>query len=138
MSKNEELSESPESERPDEGPSSITIRGGALLEERGSQKFAIADPDDPREGFILRFEGELRAFENRCPHWEVDLDLGMGDPYLDDLEKIFCRNHAAIFDPLTGVCESGPCLGRAIRRYPIRIDGEDLIVTLDPMPEPER
>ncbi|NLE47334.1 MAG: Rieske (2Fe-2S) protein [Sandaracinaceae bacterium] len=116
-------------------PPTVTIAGGALLEERASRKFSIDDERDPREGFILRYAGELRAFENRCPHWQVDLDLGMGEPYLDDLQKIFCRNHAAIFDPLTGVCESGPCLGRSIRRYPIRIEGEDLIVTLEAMNE---
>lgn len=124
------------SEKPEgESPRYIAIAGGALIAERSSQKFTIDDEGDPREGFILKFNGELRAFENRCPHWEVDLDLGMGDPYLDDLEKIFCRNHAAIFDPLTGACESGPPLGRSIRRYPIRIEGDDLIVTLAPMDE---
>lgn len=95
-------------------------------------KFSIADPADPREGFLLRIDGALRAFENRCPHWEVDLDLGLGDPYLRDLDRIFCRNHAAVFDPCTGRCESGPPLGRSIRQFPVAIDGDDAVITLEP------
>lgn len=113
----------------------LRIEGGATLGERACLKFRIDDPADPREGFLVRIDGELRAFENRCPHWEVDLDLGLGDPYLADLDRIFCRNHAAIFDPRTGRCESGPPLGRSIRQFPIVVEGGEVYVILDPFEE---
>jgi nitrite reductase/ring-hydroxylating ferredoxin subunit len=110
----------------------IRVHGGAELAERGCLKFRIDDPADPREGFLLRVDGVLLAFENRCPHWEVDLDLGLGDPYLADMDRIFCRNHAAVFDPATGRCESGPPLGRSIRQYPVTIRDGEVYVELEP------
>jgi nitrite reductase/ring-hydroxylating ferredoxin subunit len=108
----------------------IRVEGGAELAERACVKFRIDDPVDPREGFLLRVDGTLLAFENRCPHWEVDLDLGLGDPYLTDLDRIFCRNHAAVFDPATGRCESGPPLGRSIRRFPVTVQDRDAFVEI--------
>jgi nitrite reductase/ring-hydroxylating ferredoxin subunit len=114
----------------------IRVEGGAALAERACVKFRIDDPVDPREGFLLRVDGTLLAFENRCPHWEVDLDLGLGDPYLADLDRIFCRNHAAVFDPATGRCESGPPLGRSIRQFPVTIRGSDVFVEIAPFEVP--
>jgi len=80
------------------------------------------------EGFVLRRGGKLLAFQNECPHWSVELDLGDGHFYDAALDRIYCKNHGALFLLPDGVCETGPCLGRALTSFPVHTDGEDAVV----------
>jgi nitrite reductase/ring-hydroxylating ferredoxin subunit len=58
------------------------------------------------------------------------LDLGDEDFFDRDLERVYCKNHGALFVLPSGECETGPCLGRSLIRYEARIDGEDVVVSL--------
>jgi nitrite reductase/ring-hydroxylating ferredoxin subunit len=82
------------------------------------------------EGFALNTGSELVAFANECPHWHVDLDLGIGDFLDPPTGRILCRNHGALFHPLTGVCERGPCVGLALERFELERDGDDAWVSV--------
>lgn len=82
-----------------------------------------------REAFVLRYEGQCYAYLNECPHWAVELDLGDGHFFDEELRRIYCKNHGALFSPTTGECESGPCRGRGLVALRIREDGDDLLVS---------
>lgn len=84
-----------------------------------------------REAFLLRYGGALRAFLNECPHWAVELDLGDGHFFDVALERIYCKNHGALFAPTTGGCETGPCLGRALTQFTVETRGDEIIVGPD-------
>jgi nitrite reductase/ring-hydroxylating ferredoxin subunit len=71
------------------------------------------------EGFVLQTGEQLVAYANECPHWHVDLDLGDGKFWDPDSERILCKNHAALFDPSTGECVVGPCIGLALEAFPL-------------------
>jgi nitrite reductase/ring-hydroxylating ferredoxin subunit len=73
------------------------------------------------EGFVLRASGQLVAYANVCPHWAVDLDLGAGRFWDPATSRILCANHGALFHPLTGVCERGPCYGDALERFELEL-----------------
>ncbi|NVB39719.1 Rieske 2Fe-2S domain-containing protein [Pseudenhygromyxa sp. WMMC2535] len=80
------------------------------------------------EGFVVRHQGGLSAFLNRCPHWNVDLDMGERRFYSRVVGRIFCVNHGALFEPSSGYCESGPCLGASLERFELRLEGEHALV----------
>lgn len=89
----------------------MPVHGLDTLEEHGS--IGVRLPDGS-EAFVVRHRGALFAYLNRCPHWGVDLDLGMGDFVDRRVGRIFCRNHAAEFLPDTGECVRGPCVGERL------------------------
>ena len=105
------------------------ISGGAQILEGASLTFEIQWEGRVREAFLLRAGGELRAYVNQCPHWAVELDLGDGHFYDPELNRIYCKNHGALFFVDSGVCETGPCLGRALSLLPLAVEGEDVRVT---------
>jgi nitrite reductase/ring-hydroxylating ferredoxin subunit len=39
-----------------------------------------------------------------------------------DGSLILCSSHGALFEIATGLCVGGPCLGRSLRRVPVRIE----------------
>lgn len=81
-----------------------------------------------QEGFVLRRGGQLLAFHNECPHWSVELDLGDGHFYDAALDRIYCKNHGALFLLPSGLCETGPCMGRSLTSFPVHPDGDDALV----------
>ncbi|MCH2109347.1 MAG: Rieske (2Fe-2S) protein [Polyangiaceae bacterium] len=94
--------------------------------------FELFENERPRQGFILRRNGELLAFLNECPHWSVDLDLGDEDFYDQKIDRIYCKNHGALFVLPDGECETGPCLGRKLIRFEVQANQDDLRILLPP------
>ena len=82
------------------------------------------------EGFVLRAQGELVAYANVCPHWSVDLDLGVGRFWDPIFERILCINHGARFHPQTGICDWGPCRGDVLERFELEREGSGGWVTV--------
>ena len=75
-------------------------------------------------------EAGLVAYLNRCPHWSVDLDMGDERFYAEDIDRIYCKNHGALFRATDGVCDWGPCLGKGLLRFELEIEGDDAFVML--------
>lgn len=101
---------------------------GASLSDGETLAFQLLYLGREREGFLLQHAGRLHAYLNECPHWAVDLDMGDGDFFDTSLQRIYCKNHGALFHPDTGVCETGPCLGRALTRLEVIVENADALV----------
>ncbi len=101
------------------------------LADGETRKFEFEREGERLEGFVIRYQGELFAYANRCPHWNVDLD-GMSDGRLFSQlsQRIFCSNHGALFVPTTGVCEFGPCRGLRLERFNWIAEGTGVRVTI--------
>ena len=97
------------------GQRRLRVVGAARLACGESQRFALEQAGEALEGFVLRHETGVFAYLNRCPHWGLDLDLGDGRFYAQDLDRIYCKNHGALFRVSDGVCDHGPCFGRGAR-----------------------
>lgn len=104
------------------------VKGAALLEEGKTHAFTIEQDKHERKGFVIRHAGKLLAFLNECPHWSIDLDLGDEDFFDAELERIYCKNHGALFVLPSGECETGPCLGRSLTKFSLEVDGDDVMV----------
>lgn len=79
------------------------------LEERGlALRFERSLSES---GFVIRVDGQFKAYVNRCPHRGTELDWAPGEVFDADRAFLVCATHGALFAPDTGRCVSGPCRG---------------------------
>jgi len=72
--------------------------------------------------FVIRKDGAVFGYENRCPHYGTTLDW-KPDMFLSvEKTEILCATHGALFRIEDGVCFAGPCPGRALTQVPLRIE----------------
>lgn len=103
----------------------------ADLAATGAKEVTVADAGIAHSVFVVRREGRIAAYFNSCPHARLPLN-GAPDVFLDFSGSfLFCVNHGAHFDILTGLCIRGVCKGESLRPFPVRLDG-DRIVCTDP------
>ncbi len=110
----------------------VRVPGASRLGEGEARTFAYVEAGELREGFVLCTGGRLMAYRNRCPHLGVDLDMGTGAFFSAKLGRIYCHTHGATFEPATGRCDAGPCLGQALEPLGVRVEGEDAVVSESP------
>ena len=70
--------------------------------------------------FVLRDAGgEMRAYENHCPHAGGPLNLIPDRYFMRNSPFLMCTRHAALFASDNGICIKGPCAGESLRALPI-------------------
>ncbi len=79
------------------------------------------------EGFLIRFNGGLRAYRNSCPHMGSPLDWLPGQFFSEAGDQLVCHTHDARFNPADGACISGPC-PNGLSELPFRSDGDTVKV----------
>lgn len=90
----------------------------------GCCEFRIGEGDWPVRGFVVRVPDGVRAYINRCAHLHYPLNY-LPDEFLTyDRRFIQCSMHGARFEKETGLCVSGPCLGRSLVAVPVYIDSQ--------------
>jgi nitrite reductase/ring-hydroxylating ferredoxin subunit len=107
----------------------LRIVGAGQLAPGESRCFEFDHEGAALPGFILRHEAGLFAYLNRCPHWAVDLDLGDERFYAEDIDRIYCKNHGALFRVTDGVCDHGPCFGLRLVPFRVEPEGDDAWVS---------
>ena len=96
----------PEAVQPPAG--GLPICAAASLAERGrAVVFDVLLWGQPARAFVLRHDGVLRGYINRCAHVPVEMDWQPGH-FLDmDKQFIICSIHGASYDPAGGRCVGG-------------------------------
>lgn len=112
----------------------VRVPGVDSLAHGEALKFPYVRGGEMEEGFVLRVGDELVAYRNLCAHWTVDLDMGEGQFWSERLGRIHCQTHGAAYDPHTGVCDAGPCVGGQLEKFTVRRDGADAVVTIPAQP----
>jgi nitrite reductase/ring-hydroxylating ferredoxin subunit len=101
-----------------------------LVERGRAWVFDLLERGRPARGFVLRFDGAVVGYLNRCGHVPAEMDWQPGE-FLDaDRRFIVCAIHGASYEPLSGRCAGGPC-GRG-RLQPLRVAESDGRVTWYP------
>ncbi len=95
------------------------------LQQGETRLFSFPTAYGEMQGFVISYNGNLRAFENKCRHWPIPLDYGDADFYFASMERIVCKTHGAMYDPITGECDAGPCKGEMLTIFPIEFEGMD-------------
>jgi nitrite reductase/ring-hydroxylating ferredoxin subunit len=62
--------------------------------------------------FIVRFNGRVHAYLNRCAHRRLKLNWNAGEFFDASGNHLLCATHGARYAPASGKCVGGPC-GRA-------------------------
>lgn len=81
------------------------------------------------------FDGQAHAAINICPHRGTSLDWQPGEVFEESGLYLICATHGAMFDPDTGLCIAGPCVGAQLQKLPVQVvDGRvelisDLLVS---------
>ncbi len=77
--------------------------------------FSIESGSDTFEFFVVRKNGKLYGYINRCPHTGVNLEW-QPNQFLDNSgDLIQCSTHGAQFRIKDGCCVAGPCTGDRLR-----------------------
>jgi nitrite reductase/ring-hydroxylating ferredoxin subunit len=83
-----------------------------LADLRNGTACSLNLPGEPQGAFAVRHAGQTRIWRNACPHTGAPLNW-LPDVFLSlDGKHIQCSLHGALFEPDTGRCIYGPCLGR--------------------------
>jgi nitrite reductase/ring-hydroxylating ferredoxin subunit len=91
-----------------------------LVEERGKGvRFTVERDGESHPAFLIRYDGTVYAYVNRCAHVAVELDWAEGEFF--DLTGLYliCSTHGATYLPGSGRCVRGPCSGRGLVRLPV-------------------
>lgn len=74
--------------------------------------------------FLVRFEGQIYAWRNACPHIHDAPMAWRKDGYMNPAgTHVVCHAHGARFAPDSGLCVGGACLGRSLT--PVAIETDD-------------
>lgn len=92
------------------------------IPDPGSRGFEFGDGEEQRlRLFVVRKDGVLAAYRNRCPHTGAPLEW-LPDQFLDiDNSFIQCSIHGALFRPEDGYCVRGPCAGGSLERLELAV-----------------
>ena len=92
------------------------------LEQQGSLDFVLDEKNSMKTGFLIYYEEAVYAYLNQCPHTKVELNW-MPNQFMD-VENRFvqCATHGALFEPASGECIHGPCLGQYLEKIEIEIE----------------
>lgn len=105
--------------------------------QRNSQKelltkeFTLKNDGLSKDAFLIYFKRHFYAYENSCPHTGVTLNWQEGQFFSHDGLFIQCSLHGALFEPNTGVCIRGPCLGDCLKSINIEVTDDAIYITDD-------
>jgi nitrite reductase/ring-hydroxylating ferredoxin subunit len=90
-----------------------------------SKKFTMKRAGREFEALLVNFDGTHFAYINRCPHTGITLDWVNNQFFSSDNRYLMCATHGAVFEPPTGECIWGPCVGLSLQSLPIEtVDGQ--------------
>lgn len=80
-----------------------------LVEGGRGVRFTLAGVKSPLNGFVIRYNGVVRGFMNRCGHLPTELDSDKGRFFDLTSTYLVCSLHGAAYSPESGRCLWGPC-----------------------------
>jgi len=82
---------------------------GALVDGGDAYVFDLLERGEPQRAFVMRWQGRVVGYLNRCAHVPAEMDWQPGR-FLDaEARYIVCSIHGATYEPADGRCVGGPC-----------------------------
>jgi nitrite reductase/ring-hydroxylating ferredoxin subunit len=110
------------------GEEAVAVLSLTSLGDPDAREFFVGEGDWPFRGFVVRLDGEVRAYANVCPHKQHPLNLADDEFLVPGQRLLRCASHNALFDPESGLCVYGPCAGRSLKRLECWLDGDTVMV----------
>ena len=87
---------------PGEWPAERLCASAELAERGKAHVFDVMHYRQPARAFVLRFDGQIVAYLNRCLHVPTEMDWQYGEFLDSGKEFIMCSIHGAVYEPLSG------------------------------------
>ncbi len=98
------------------------------IADPGAKGFKLKQGRTERLLFLVKKEGKVYAYENKCPHAGINLEW-QDDDFLDNEKNLIqCSVHGALFHIENGECAGGPCNGIGLTPIKIETDATGHIV----------
>ncbi|MES2832258.1 MAG: Rieske 2Fe-2S domain-containing protein [Pseudomonadota bacterium] len=92
---------------------------GALRDNAKGIRFPITAFGADATGFVVRFQGSVYGYVNRCAHLAIELDWNEGEFFDTSGMYLMCAVHGAMYLPESGRCTGGPCRGQALQKIQV-------------------
>lgn len=92
------------------------------IENPGAKGFDFRDGDTLFAGFVVRRGERVVGYVDSCPHINWPLAALNGRYLTRDNAFIICSGHGAVFQIEDGLCIGGPCGGRRLTPWPVRVE----------------
>jgi nitrite reductase/ring-hydroxylating ferredoxin subunit len=100
----------------------------ADLADPGARGFLFRQGEALFMGFVTRRGEAAYGYIDRCPHAGMPM-ASFNDRYLTrEGDLILCAAHGALFRLDDGVCVAGPCAGRALTAWPVKVEQGAVVV----------
>jgi len=86
-----------------------------------TRKFVLRCHGRDVEAFVLNHGGAFYAYVNRCCHIPMSMDWVDNQFFTEDSRYLICANHGATYEPKTGECVWGPCVGASLQGVQLEI-----------------
>jgi nitrite reductase/ring-hydroxylating ferredoxin subunit len=92
-----------------------------LIADGKARNFVLQMKAGRFHGFVVRRGGSAFGYVDRCPHAGLPLTQTLDDYLTPDGTLIACSWHGALFDPESGACVGGPCMGQFLTAWPVEV-----------------
>ena len=89
----------------------LICASGALADSGRGVRFEVEYFGEPAPAFVIRKDGVVHGYLNRCGHVAMELDWQEGVFFDSDGRDLLCSTHGATYEARTGRCIGGPCSG---------------------------
>lgn len=103
-------------------PADVTLCRVDEIAEGRARNFVLQMRDGRFHGFVVRRDGGVYGYVDRCPHAGVPLARALDEYLTPDGRLIACSWHGALFTIEQGTCVGGPCVGQQLSAWPVRVE----------------
>jgi len=103
-----------------------------LIAEGKARNFVLQIGEGRFHGFVVRRDGSAHGYVDRCPHAGLPLAQQLDAYMTGDGVLIACSWHGALFNPDSGLCVGGPCVGARLTPWPVEVREGTLFTAKDP------
>jgi len=89
----------------------LICESGALAESGRGVRFEVEYFGERAPAFVVRKDGEVHGYLNRCAHVAMELDWQEGVFFDANGLDLLCSTHGAVYEARSGRCIGGPCNG---------------------------
>ncbi|MDA0707679.1 MAG: Rieske (2Fe-2S) protein [Proteobacteria bacterium] len=98
------------------------------LTDNAAMEFSLGSAKETYDIFIQRYNGEIFAYVNVCPHAGTPLNMEDGIFMEKTGRYLMCHTHGALFEPSNGLCVAGPCNGASLQAVEIDIIAGNIVI----------
>ncbi|MFN4276055.1 MAG: Rieske (2Fe-2S) protein [Ferrovibrio sp.] len=114
--------------RPNQPEPGARLVALADIPEPGAKGLTFGAGKERFECFVLRWQGAVLGYVNECPHARTSLDWRPDAFFNRDMSALQCGTHGALFAPESGQCFLGPCKGKSLIPFAVRLDADGWVI----------